>query len=94
MASRIKIGKTVTIKGKKFKIGAGTAKGKKYKATPLSGSGIIQFGAKGYNARPGTKKGDSYCARSFGIKSKKKGPTANDLSRALWNCNGKKSMKK
>ena len=56
MASRIQIGKTVTIKGRKYKISAGTAKGKKYKATPLQGSGVIQFGAKGYNARPGTKK--------------------------------------
>lgn len=93
MASRIQIGKTVTIKGRKYKISAGTAKGKKYKATPLQGSGVIQFGAKGYNARPGTKKGDNYCARSSGIKSSKKGATANDFARALWNCNGKKSMK-
>ena len=68
-------------------------KGKKYKATPLSGKGVIQFGAKGYNARPNTPKGDNYCARSSGIKSSKKGATANDFSRMLWNCNGKKSMK-
>jgi hypothetical protein len=36
--SRIQIGKTVTVFGKKYKIAAGTAKGKKYKATPLDGS--------------------------------------------------------
>ena len=93
MASRIQIGKILTVKGRRYKIGRGTAKGKKYKATPLNGSGIIQFGAKGYSARPGTKKGDNYCARSSGIKSKKKGATPNDFSRMLWNCRGKKSMK-
>ena len=32
--SRIQIGKTITVKGRKYKISAGTAKGKKYKATP------------------------------------------------------------
>ena len=55
MASRIQIGKTVTVKGRKYKISAGTAKGKKYKATPVSGgSGVVQFGAKGYTVAPGT----------------------------------------
>jgi hypothetical protein len=50
--SRIQIGKTITVKGRKYKISAGTAKGKKYKATPTDGGpGIIQFGAKGYNQR-------------------------------------------
>lgn len=94
MASRIQLGKIVTVKGRKYRIGRGTAQGKKYKATPLSGTGVIQFGAKGYNARPNTPKGDNYCARSSGIKSSKKGATANDFSRMLWNCNGKKSMKR
>jgi|13_taG_2_1085334.scaffolds.fasta_scaffold37794_4 hypothetical protein len=94
MASRIQIGKVVTVKGRRYKIGRGTAKGKKYKATPLSGKGVIQFGAKGYNAKPNTPKGDNYCARSSGIKSSKKGATANTFSRMLWNCNGKKSMKR
>ena len=93
MASRIQIGKVVTVKGQKFKISAGTAKGKKYKATALSGNKTVQFGAKGYSARPGTAKGDNYCARSSGIKSSKSGATANDFARNLWNCQGKKSMK-
>lgn len=95
MASRIQIGKTVTVKGRKYKISAGTAKGKKYKATPVSGgSGVVQFGAKGYTVAPGTPRGDNYCARSSGIKSSKKGASANDFARMLWNCQGKKSMKK
>ena len=95
MASRIKIGKTVKVKGRSYKISKGTAKGKKYKATPTDGkSGTVQFGAKGYKAAPGTKRGNSYCARSSGIKSSKRGASANDFARKLWNCEGKKSRKK
>jgi len=95
MASRIQIGKTVTVKGKKYKIARSQAKGKKYVARPVNGEGgVINFGAQGYNAKPGTKKGDNYCARSSGIKSSKKGAGANDFAIMLWNCNGKKSMKK
>ena len=95
MASRIKIGKTVKVKGRSYKISKGTAKGKKYKATPTDGkSGTVQFGAKGYKAAPGTKRGDNYCARSSGIKSSKRGASANDFARKLWNCEGKKSRKK
>jgi len=53
----------------------------------------------GPRVKPGTKKGDSYCARSYGIKkrlSKKKQNdpnTPNNLSRKRWRCKGKKSMK-
>ena len=94
MASRIQFGKIVTVKGTRYRIAKPTAKGKKYKAVPVSGKGkSIHFGAKGYFAKPGTPKGDNYCARSSGIKSTKKGATPNDLARMLWNCRGKKSMK-
>jgi len=47
----------------------------------------------GDRIRPGTSKGDSYCARSAGIKKCKDPPCANDLSRKKWKCRGKKSMK-
>ena len=53
----------------------------------------------GPRVRPGTSKGDSYCARSLGIKtrlSKKKQNdpnTPNNLSRKRWNCVGAKSKK-
>ena len=96
MASRIQIGKTVTVKGKKYKIGISQAKNKKYVAKPVNGEGrSINFGQKGANARPNTAKGDSYCARSAKIKSKNPSkPSANDFARKLWNCNGAKSMKK
>ena len=93
--SRIQIGEIITVKGRKYKISAGTAKGKKYKATPLDGSkGVIQFGAKGYKVGPGTDRGNNYCARSSGIKSSKKEASANDFARLLWNCEGKKSKKR
>mgnify|MGYP003626661198 CR=1 FL=1 len=57
--------------------------------------------AKGGGARvkPGTSKGDAYCARSYGIKmglSKKKQNdpnTPNNLSRKRWKCVGKKSKR-
>lgn len=50
---------------------------------------VVDHGAKGATIKPGTKKGDSYCARSAGIKM----TSANIASRAAWNCKGTKSMK-
>ena len=53
----------------------------------------------GSRVKPGTSKGDSYCARSLGIKrgvSKKKQSnpnTPNNLSRNRWKCSGAKSKK-
>ena len=53
----------------------------------------------GPRVKPGTSKGDSYCARSAGIKkrlpaSKRNDPnTPNNLSRKRWKCKGDKSMK-
>ena len=47
----------------------------------------------GDRIRPGTKKGDAYCARSAGIKKCKNPPCANTLSRKKWKCRDKKSMK-
>jgi hypothetical protein len=56
------------------------------------------FGQKGQakgggdRIRPGTKKGDAYCARSAKIKKCKNPPCANDLSRKKWKCRGSKSV--
>ena len=47
----------------------------------------------GDRIRPGTKKGDAYCARSAKIKKCKNPPCANDLSRKKWKCRGSKSMR-
>lgn len=84
------------------------AKGdKKYSKTytnPKTGrKNTVRYGAKGYRVKPGTKAGNSYCARSHGINQKlrRKGKTAqannpntpNNLSRRKWKCRGTKSMK-
>ena len=59
----------------------------------------VSYGQKGAKISPGTSKGDSYCARSLGIKkarpkSKQNDPnTPNNLSRRKWKCAGAKSMK-
>jgi hypothetical protein len=61
----------------------------------------IKFGQAGKAAdggdriRPGTSKGDAYCARSAKIKGDwKSDPNSpNNLSRRKWKCKGSKSMK-
>lgn len=62
---------------------------------------IVRYGAKGYRIYPGTKRGDSYCARSFGILKKYQQKcnlddkySPNCLSRTKWRCKGKKSLRK
>lgn len=78
--------------------------GKKYTHTykdPKTGNTRkVRYGAKGYTIAPGTKKGDSYCARSLGdMKSEGmdcSGPDRNTpmcLSRKKWRCKGAKSSK-
>lgn len=49
----------------------------------------------GDRIRPGTKKGDAYCARSNKIKGDwRKDPNSpNSLSRKKWKCHGSKSMR-
>jgi hypothetical protein len=53
----------------------------------------------GARVKPGTSKGDSYCARSLGIKkglskAKQNDPnTPNNLSRKRWKCSGAKSRR-
>lgn len=60
----------------------------------------VSYGQKGASVKPGTKKGDSYCARSLGIKkrlpkAKQNDPnTPNNLSRKRWKCSGAKSRRK
>lgn len=73
---------------------------KKVLTNPKTGrKKTVRYGQKGASIKPGTKKGDSYCARSLGIKkrlSKKKQNdpnTPNNLSRKKWKCRGAKSMK-
>lgn len=67
------------------------AKGKAVRVT-VNGK-TRSVGQKGKTPKPGTKKGDAYCARSAGIKKCKNPPCPNDISRKRWKCKGKKSMK-
>lgn len=59
----------------------------------------ISYGQKGANVDPGSKRANSYCARSLGIKKalpkskQNDANTPNNLSRRKWKCAGAKSMK-
>ena len=72
------------------------SKGKRF-AKRVSGK-CRSFGQKGKakkggdRIRPGTKKGNAYCARSAKIKKCKNPPCANALSRKKWKCKGSKSV--
>ena len=76
--------------------------GKKFSKTiknPKTGrKKTVRYGAKGYSIAPGTKKGDSYCARSAGQmkkfpKSAKNPNSPLRLIRKKWKCSGKKSRR-
>jgi hypothetical protein len=73
---------------------------KKVVTNPKTGKkNTIRYGAKGYSISPGTKKGDSYCARSAG-QMKDHPAAAKDpnsplrLSRKKWACIGSRSSKR
>jgi hypothetical protein len=58
----------------------------------------VSYGQKGASVKPGTSKGDSYCARSYGqMKDNPKAAKDPDsplrLSRKRWKCSGKSSRK-
>lgn len=57
------------------------------------GNRTIHAGAVGFTVAPGTKRGDSYCARSSGIPGATGSFTPNGLARAMWGCVGKKSVR-
>lgn len=71
---------------------------KKVKNPETGREKIVRYGQKGATIKPGTPKGDSYCARSLG-QMKKHPSAAKDpnsplrLSRAKWKCSGEKSRK-
>jgi hypothetical protein len=73
---------------------------KKYKKVVGSGKNkrTVRYGAKGYSIAPGTSKGDSYCARSYGQMKDHPSAAADAnsplrLSRKKWKCSGKRSRK-
>ena len=87
---------TLEEKKKKKKKPCKPSKGKRF-AKRVKGK-CRSFGQKGKakdggdRIRPGTKKGDAYCARSAKIKKCKNPPCANALSRKKWKCRGSKSV--
>ena len=93
----IDVVKEQELEEKKKKKPCKPSKGKRF-AKRVNGK-CRSFGQKGQakgggdRIRPGTKKGDAYCARSAKIKKCKNPPCANDLSRKKWKCRGSKSMK-
>ncbi len=86
-----------SLEEKKKKKACKPSKGKRF-AKRVDGK-CRSFGQKGQakgggdRIRPGTAKGDAYCARSAKIKKCKNPPCANALSRKKWKCRGSKSMK-
>ena len=61
---------------------------------------VVHYGDPTMREYPGTKRGDKFCTRSFGIKNKKGKLTRDNIyggnfwSRLdLWSCKGKKSIK-
>ncbi len=83
--------------GKVYKVGKSDRKGKEYFAKLPSGK-KIHFADPKMGEKPGSKRGNNYCARSLGIAKKYniKGDTKspNFWSRQLWSCKGKKSVSK
>jgi hypothetical protein len=83
-------------KKKKKKKACKPAKGKRFakrvngKCRSYGQAGKAKSG--GDRIRPGTAKGDAYCARSAKIKKCKNPPCANTLSRKKWKCQGSKSV--
>tara|TARA_R110000787_G_scaffold284982_2_gene399456 strand:- start:16375 stop:16668 length:294 start_codon:yes stop_codon:yes gene_type:complete len=84
-------------KGERMPYGKGPAKGKAKVKTTAAGK-KVSYGQKGAKVKPGTKKGDAYCARSAGQMKKfpKSATNPNSplrLSRKRWACEGTKSKK-
>lgn len=68
---------------------------KKVKNPSTGRTRTVRYGEAGSEIRPGTPKGDAYCARSAKIKGDwKSDPNSpNNLSRKKWRCRGAKSMR-
>ena len=71
---------------------------KKIKNPKTGREKTVKYGQKGATIKPGTSKGDSYCARSAGQMKKHPSAAKNPnsplrLSRAKWKCSGTKSRR-
>jgi len=84
-------------KGKNYRIRKSPRKNKEYVAKLPDGK-KVHFADPDMGEKPGSKRGNNYCARSMGIAQEYniKGDTKspNFWSRQLWSCEGKKSKSK
>jgi len=79
-------------KGKQYNIKKSTRKNKQLMVN-VNGK-TVHFGDPKMPEYPGTKRGDAYCARSYGIKGRNNIKSPNFWSRkVLWKCKGKKSLR-
>ena len=91
MGEEVDEAKTKPAKGKRF--------AKKVKNPKTGRTRTVSYGQAGKakkggdRIRPGTAKGNAYCARSAKIKKCKNPPCANTLSRKKWKCQGSRSVK-
>jgi len=82
----------VKYKGKTYTVKKSSRKNKQL-MVDVNGK-TVHFGDPTMPEFPGTKRGDNYCARSFGIGNIDNPKSANFWSRKyLWNCKKKKSLK-
>ena len=86
--------RSVIVNGQRVTVEESTRKDKQLMATFPNGK-TVHFGDPEMREYPGTKRGDNYCARSSGIKGTDDPYSANYWSRNyLWNCKGKKSVRR
>jgi len=76
----------------------GKARTKTYTNKKTGKKNKVSYGQKGAKVKPGTSKGDSYCARSAGQMKSHPEAAKNPnsplrLSRKRWKCAGSKSKK-
>jgi len=83
--------KTKPAKGKRFAKKVTNPKTGRTRTISYGQAGKAKKG--GDRIRPGTAKGNAYCARSAKIKKCKNPPCANTLSRKKWKCQGSRSVK-
>jgi len=90
--------KKYRVNGKTYIISESPLKNKEWVAKNVSSGEKTHFADPKLREFQGTKRGDSYCARSYGIAKKyniKGNPKSpNFWSRQLWSCKGKKSVSK
>lgn len=82
----------VRIGSKEYTVKKSSRKGKQFVADGPGIKSPVHFGDSKMREYPGTKRGNSYCARSFGIKGRNNLNSPNFWSRFMWGCKGKKSI--